>query len=222
MLHMSIRGSWSIWLELTVPARIGAFWTAMAAHGLTLGWFVLTWSDGLPILDGTFADHLMAVETLLLAVLLPWTGVRCSRPGELRSLLALAMITGTPQSRVIAAKTAGVAAALTVLVISGAPFAILAHRASALSLSRLPAEIAPLLALALFVATISTAGALIGLNRLAHWLLATAGSLGAVSILPHGPASTAVLLALGLTGAIALSSRGDRRGRALLLEELRG
>jgi hypothetical protein len=206
---------WFIWREVTVITRIGGFWTGMVTYVLILGAFVLTWSDGVPTLGGTFSDQMMSLQTALLCMLLPWTAVRCFGIDEMRGLVVLALMTGSRASSVIAAKAVGVCAALTAIVISGGPYAILAQQISARPASVVALEMLRLIALAMVVAALSTAGVLISLNRLGLWLLTTAATAAAVYIVPNNRLSTIVFLGIGLVGAVMLSSRASGSSRYL-------
>lgn len=198
-----------IWRELTVISRTGAYWMAMAVHIGLLAALVVIWSDGIPVLDGTFLDQFVTVQTAVLSVLLPWMAVRCGGTDAAGSPALLAATTALRPSLVVAAKCAGLGAALAVIVTSGAPLMILAQRISALPWLRVPLDVLPLLALSLFVAVVSTATILLPVSRLARWWMATAATAGAVYWTPSGAISTMAFVGVGLIGSVVLSLRAD-------------
>ena len=56
-----------IWREVTVISRTGGFWMAMAVHIVLLAALVVIWSDRIPVLDGTFLDQFVTVQTAVLS-----------------------------------------------------------------------------------------------------------------------------------------------------------
>jgi hypothetical protein len=203
-----------IWRELTLITRTGAFWVATTAYALVVAAFALTWSDGFPVAGGAFFDQSVALQTGLLTLLLPWAGARFS--GKDRAgVVMLAAATASPPSRVIAAKCLGLTAALACIVMAGAPHAVLAQQISALPASRVPADMLPLLSLAVFVAAASAAGVLVSVNPLLRWLGATAATAAVVYAIPRGPISATIFLGLGVIFFVALAWRADSTLRYL-------
>jgi hypothetical protein len=122
-----------------------------------------------------------SVQTLLLAVLLPWTAIRCMASGDLPGLAMLAALTGARSSAAVAAKALAVSAALAATVLSGMPFAVLAEQISARPALQIVPQLATSLALAAFVGALSTAAVVMRLQRLSAWLLTTVVSVAVAS-----------------------------------------
>jgi len=204
-----------IWRELTVISRTGGYWMAMAVHIVLLAAVVLIWSDRIPVLDGTFLDQAVAVQTAVLSIVLPWAAVRCGGTDHDGGPALLAATIATRPSRVVLAKCVGLSAALAAIVMSGLPLAILAQQVSALPRLRVPLDMLPLVALSSFAAAVSTATLLWPVNRLARWCVATAATAGAAYWAPSGAISTMVFLGVGLIGSLVVSLSADSSLRYL-------
>lgn len=205
---------WLIWRNLVLIVRHEGFLIATTLHVAALASFVLIWGDGVPIWRGDSAlVQVVRLDLALLAVILPWVAIRCSPDDSRDSLAQLAAATASRPSRIIAARTAGIGAALLILVVSALPMLVLAQQISALPASMVWRALAPVAALAILVAVVAGAVNMFLAGRLSSWLVATAATIIAVSAASttaRGAASMLVLATL-VAGVLAISA--ERRLR---------
>lgn len=190
-----------------VIIRTRAFWVAAAVHAAVLTAFLLAWGDGMPSLDGSVLQQTMLIQTMTLAVVLPWVAARCrslSRPAVVR----LAAVKAQPPSRLVIARAAGTAAALSGLALAGLPLVLIGLQISAAPFSAMMIPAAPIVAMIPFVAVLAVWRELLIANRMTGWLIITTLTVS-VALVP-APAA-AMLYGLGAAAGIAaLGSVGNR------------
>jgi hypothetical protein len=191
----------------TVIIRTPAFWVAAAAYVTVLAAFLLVWGDGIPSLAGSVLEQTMIVQTMTLAVLLPWVAARC-RPLSRPAFVRLATAKAQPPSRLVIARAVGLGVALAAFALAGLPMLLLALHISAAPFSGMMLPAAPVVGMIPFVAILSTWCELLIARRLTGWLVSATLTV-AVALLP---ASTAALLfsAGAAAGFAALGGVGNR------------
>jgi hypothetical protein len=148
-------------------------------------------------------EQLLDVQRALLAVLLPWTAVRCAAAARGNELVILAAAAAARPSRVLLGQCAGRFAALAAIVMVGLPPAIVARQASALPLGRVASDLLPLLGLCAAASVASTWSMLACRSRVAAWVWSSV--LVLVLAWAAGPwlASAASVVGAGALGLLA-------------------
>lgn len=209
------------WRELMSVGRSGALAVSVGVHVSVLTMFLLLWGGGMPVLPGANVyEQLLVVQRALLAVLLPWTAIRCAAAARGNDLVVLAAATATPPSRVLLGQCAGRFAALAAVVMVGVPPAIVAQQASASPLARLASDALPLLGLCAAASVIASWSMLTCRSRVAAWVWASGLGLLLWRIISlagdaAGPATWSVVAAVTGIGAAALAAVADSRFRYL-------
>jgi len=121
--------------DLSVIASHPAFLLAMCVHVAVLAVFLTAWSHGVPQLPGRNAyEQQRLVQWTTLAVLLPWTAIRCLPREQRRDVALLALLTAVRPSHVLLSRIIATFLALSVLVASGMPMVILAQQVAGVPL----------------------------------------------------------------------------------------
>ncbi len=120
--------------DLSVIAGQPAFLLAMCLHAGVLAAFLAAWSNGVPQLPGNVYEQQRLVQWLTLAILLPWTAVRCLPREQRRDVVLLALLTAVRPSRVLLARTLAAFLALSLLLASGLPMVLLAQQVAGIPL----------------------------------------------------------------------------------------
>lgn len=198
---------WLLWRAGAVIVRTPAYWTAAALHALSLAAFLLLWGDGVPTIEGSVLAQLSAIQTTVLAVLLPWTAARCdSRPRDM--MIKAAVIAGLVPSRLVLARAAGLAVALGTCALTGLPVLLLAQQISALPATDVALLMPPLAGMVAFVAVLTAwCDVLIG-DRVAAWVLSAGATLAIVALVAP-PWRTPAFAALAIAGAGAMAGPAD-------------
>ena len=206
------RGTVLVWRALLTSARTPALWAAMGAQVVLLSLYLLVWGDGLPLVGARPAlEQFATLQRIFLGVALPWAA---ARSGVLRGrddVTRLAVLGAVPPSSIVAAGVAALSVLLLALAAVGLPFAMLAQQISAVPATDLWRSQLPLYALSLCAAPITAACMLVAASRFAAWAASTALTLGAVALVPQGPAGGVMLAALGALVVAALVGSADRR-----------
>jgi hypothetical protein len=201
------------WRELGAVGRSRALAVSVAVHVSVLSAFLLLWGGGMPVLPGANVyEQLLLVQRALLAVLLPWTAVRCAAAARGNQLVMLAAATATPPSRVLLGQCAGRCAALAAVVIVGLPPAIVAQQASALPIARIASDALPLLGLCAAASLVASWSMIACRSRVAAWV----GASGFVVLITvaasgAGPAAWWMCAALLGVGVAVLAAAADSR-----------
>jgi hypothetical protein len=205
------------WRELGAVARSRILCVAVAVHVSVLAAFLLLWGGGMPVLTGSNVyEQLLVVQRALLAILLPWTAIRCAAAARGDDLVLLAAATATPPSRVLLGQCAGRFAALSAVVTAGLPAAIVAQQASAVPLARMTADVLPLLGVCAVTSLIASASMLACRSRVAAWMWASGLVLAVGWLLPlAGNAVPWLAPAVIGGGGAALAMLADSRYRYL-------
>ena len=190
-----------IWRDLTVITRTPAFWVSAALYVAVLTAFVVVWGDGVPVVgaQSNWEQFTMA-QRVLLAVLLPWTAARCSASSR-RELVWLGAISGQRPWVLLLAKYAALAAALLALALSALPMIVLMQQIGAASTTTAALDMAPVAALALFVAGVTTAMTVVLEAPIRVW--AVTGGVTLISAIFGPPAPRVALLWLAVFGTVA-------------------
>jgi hypothetical protein len=201
--------------ELTAVARSAALPASIAVHVSVATAFLLLWGGGMPVLAGANVyEQLLLIQRALLAVLLPWTAIRCGAATRGDDLVMLAAVTATSPSRVLLAQWAGRFAALAAVVVVGLPPAIVAQQASALPLMRIASDVLPLLGLCAMASLVVSWSMLAFRSRVTAWVWASA-VVGVISWSAAGPMAWWTIVALTGIGAAALIFVAESRFRYL-------
>lgn len=183
-----------LWHAGAAVARARPFWVALALQVLVLAAFLVVWGDGVPAMSGSVFDQFAAVHFALLALLMPWAACRLVSAGDAHQRL-LAAFAGAAPPHLFAARALGLFAALTFMVASTAPLAIVAADIAALPRSAVTQLTSPALVVAAFVATLVPAVVLLVSHRLVSWAAVTALTVTVASLVDEGPWAIAVLVA---------------------------
>jgi hypothetical protein len=157
--------------ELIVATRTAA----VPLAGLTIlalsTAFVLAWAPGVPmLLPMNLYDQLRVLHWTLLAIVLPWTAVRCAPNDRTDAVGLMAALVRIGPARAIGGKIAGSLLVQSVVVLTGVPALVLAQQASAVPMAGLVADLLPLLGLALLIAAASTAAMLLAADEVRAWI----------------------------------------------------
>ena len=162
---ISARAFWIlIQCEAAALSRCRALRTATLIYVAALALFVFGWGDS------NVDVRARTIEIVLLAVLLPWVAARCAAVERGDDLVILSAVLGVRPTQVLMARAVAVTVALSVVMLSGAPVMILAHRIAAGSASGLIGVFT-----SQFVMVIATTATLLGVqhwsgNRVRVWL----------------------------------------------------
>lgn len=212
---------WLAWRNLVLIVRHQGFLIATALHLAALALFVLIWGDGVPVWrDDPVLVQFLRLDLGLLAVILPWVAIRCSPDESHDALVELATATASRPSRIIAARTAGICAALLTLVLSALPMFVLAQQISALPVVMVVRALVPVAALAILVAVIAVAANVFLAGRLSSWLVATLATIVTVSATATTARGVTSMLAVAAVVAVVMTVSADRRLRYLSEAEL--
>jgi len=160
--------------ELAVIARRPALTIALCAYvGLLVG-FLLTWSQGVPLLPGaTLYDQQRLVDWMLITVMLPWVAVRCTAPDGRDRLASTSALTALRPSSIVLGKIAGLTGVLALFVCAGLPAVFLAQQMSAVPAIDAARDTAALFGAAALIAASTVSWTLAVDGRLAAWIGAT-------------------------------------------------
>ena len=201
---------WLIARDLTVIARTHAFWIAMAAQVAILAAYVVIWGTGIPIHGGRSAfEQFLTMQAVLLAAVLPWTGVRCSTPHGWNGAVLVSLAIASRPWRIVVARCIALFAAFGLLAAATLPLTVIVQQASALPLSSALITVLPLSGLCALGATTATGCSLLFLNRLAAWLVSTVVMLSAVLLLPPGSTLSAAYALIGILAALVVARWAD-------------
>jgi hypothetical protein len=160
--------------ELTVATRTAAVPLAAIAILAVSTAFVLVWTPGITTLAPlTLYEQARAVHWTTLAVILPWTAVRCSPVDRTEAVVLMAGLIRAQAGTATAAKVIGAFAVQIAVVLTGLPAMVLAQQAAAAPMVRVFTDLIPLFGLALLVAAASTASILFAADGLRAWLWAS-------------------------------------------------
>ena len=210
--------------ELGVLARCRALMIAVVLHAALLVTFALAWGSGerVPFLSaGTFYDQMLAVDTIVLALLLPWAAVRCMTTERGNDFVLLSAATGIPPSGMLVARAIAVVLALGVLVLSGLPVLLLALRVSAVPSLRVIGEGSALLAVTLVACGTAGVARYHCRGRVVGWLAASFATALLVAVCQTtSPPITAALLAACGTAIVGVHAvRADHSLRFLVEQD---
>jgi len=157
--------------ELIVATRTAALPLAALTVLAVSTAFVLAWAPGVPmLLPMNFYDQSRALHWTLLAVVLPWTAVRCAPRDRTDGVGLMAALVRIGTARAIAGKIAGSLLIQGVVVLTGLPALVLAQQASAVPMADLVADLLPLFGLVLLIAAVSTAAVLLAHDEVRAWI----------------------------------------------------
>ncbi len=197
---------WLLWRAAATIVRTPAYWAAAALHAVSLAAFLLVWGDGVPTIEGSVLAQLSAMQTTVLAVLLPWTAARCDSRSRDTTIRA-AVLTGLAPSRLVLARAAGLTLGLGSCALTGLPL-LLAQQISALPAADVALVLPPLAGMVAFVAVLTAwCDVLIG-DRIAAWALAAGATLAIVAVVAP-PWRTLAFAALSIAGAGAMAGPAD-------------
>ena len=212
--------------ELDAMARRRGFVVGVCAHAAVMAAIVIAWSSGASasiIPPHSFYRDVRALQLLVLAMVLPWTAMRCVSPERGNDLVLLSAITATRPSTLVAVRTAALLIAIAVVTVAGLPVAVLALR-----MSGEPATMLATDEMALQAVTVASAAAVLSSqflcrDRLLSWLSATgAMAVALVLALAFTPSRTSAMAALGVAAFVVLTTLLVRSDRSLLyLEDVR-
>jgi hypothetical protein len=205
-----------VWQVVLCATRTPALWIAIVLQVAVLSIYLAVWGDGIPLVDARpVFDQFVTAQTALLLVVLPWSAARCAVTTHRDDVTLLSALAGRPPATVVLSGCVGLALALTAVVLSGLPMAVLAHQISARPAAALFGEQFRLLGLGTFAAAVAMTAVLMSGHRILGWLLATAVTGLAVPVLPGGPVGGCALFVLaGLTAGM-LAARANRRWQYL-------
>lgn len=206
-----------IWRELTVISRTPGFWVSAALYVVALTAFVVVWGDGVPVVGAQSSwEQFTMAQRLLLAALLPWTAVRCSASSR-RELVLLGAIAAQRPRALLWAKGAALAASLLGLALSALPVIVLMQQVGATSPTTAALDMAPVGALALLVAGLTTAMTVVLEAPIRVW--AVTGGVTLVSAVFGPPTPRVALLWLAVFGTVAAVSLHAMRSTLTYLPE---
>lgn len=208
--------------ELDVVARRPAFILSICAHVMILTAFVLAWSGGpeVPVLGGrVFYQQVRFVQAVLLTIMLPWIAARSVADERGDDVVLLAALTAVRPSRLMLARICAVLVALSSVVVSGLPVAVIASRMSGVPISRMFGDQAAIMALVLIACATSLGWRHVCRGRLAGWAIAGI-STGALVVaarlaLPSFAATACALATIGGVTLLVITVRSDRSLRYL-------
>lgn len=206
---------WLIWRDVAIATRTPALWWAAAVYLGVLAAFVTIWGSGVPAMSGTVFDQFARVQWAALVLTAPWVALRATTGGA-SDVTVLAALAGASPGRVVTALWLSLTLVLCGFAIAALPMMAMAADVSASGPVEIGQALAPIAALCLFVAAVTTAYMLTAAGRLWGWLLATATTLAASAALPAGSWSPVVLAGLGGIVAAAAAARADRTARYLV------
>lgn len=191
-----------IWRELTIITRTPAFWVSAALYIAGLTAFVVVWGDGVPVIgaQSNWEQFTMA-QRMLLAVLLPWTAARCSASSK-RDLVLLGAVAAKRPRALLWAKAAALAVSLLALALSALPLIVLMQQIGAASPTTAVLDMAPVAALALFVAGVTTTMTVVLEAPIRVW--AVTGGVTLVSAVFGPPTFRGAVLWLAVFGTVAV------------------
>ena len=194
---------WLLWRDLTMMTRLHAVWNAVVVQIVALGFTVIMWGDGIPVLSGSPLEQFTFVWRTLLIALLPWIAARCSVTG-VSQLSWIAALTASAPQAVLLARIAALSVMLLAAVLAASPLYVLAFRIDGGAALSNVASLAQVVVLCPFVASLVTATIAARSGRVLAWLVATMAT--AIVVLIPLPivsimAATAVLAAIGMARA---------------------
>ena len=199
---------WLIWRELLVVTRTASFWVATAVYLLVLTAYVLTWGDGIPVVNAASPlQQFITVQSMLLLAVLPWTAARCGtvRKSDVTLIASLAAV---KPSRVALARCVALVAALSMLAASALPLMVVMQQLTASTVAAVAYAIPGFVVVAIFAATTTSAALLVFADPLRAWIAAAAVALTAgQAIAQNVPA----WLAVSLLAGIVVTVTADRR-----------
>jgi hypothetical protein len=191
--------------EMAVVSRCRGLRIGVLVYVLALTVWALGWGDGA-------ANGARAIETILLAICLPWIGARCASPERGNDLIMSSTFRGLSASRVVLARAAAVGSALAVVVLSGLPIVILANRISAGPAVEVLRDLAAQGALAIVATAAVLTARYLWPGRVQGWLVAATVTVGVATMVRIPSGSAVVLATAAASGGLVvgiLASRAD-------------
>jgi hypothetical protein len=199
---------WLIWRELLVVTRTAGFWQATAVYLLVLAAYVVTWGDGIPVVNAASPlQQFITVQGMLLLVVLPWTAARCGTTHR-SDVTLIASLAAIKPSQVVLARCAALAGALFMLAASALPLMVVMQQLTASAFADVVSTFPALGALSVFTATLISAALLVFADPLRAWMAATAVTLAVgQAIALNVPAWLAAGLLLGIVSTVTADRR---------------
>jgi hypothetical protein len=201
--------------ELIVAARTIAVPLSGWVIATLLVAFVGVWSPGVSVLAPMdLYEQTRLLHWIVLAVVLPWLGVRVSSRERADAAVMMGALTGLNPALVVASTIAARFAVLQLVSLAAIPALIVSQQIAAVPLTFVLRDLMPLLGLVALVAVSSTASVFIASTPPGQWLLSTgivAAVLVAVALLGAGTMAAGLVCWLaGGTGGAALCVASQR------------
>jgi hypothetical protein len=191
--------------DLLVISRRRPMIAALAVHVVLLASFLLAWGDVVlvPVIPGSnLYEQLRAIQSALVALMLPWIVCRFVSAESGSSWTMLSLASGLSASRLFDVRFLALAGFAAILAGSGLPFMFLAQQMSSVPLGIVLSDLCSLYLFVLAATILSLSIALTVRSSIAGWL---ASSLAALALRAFVQDATLGASALVAAATVALT-----------------
>jgi hypothetical protein len=169
-----------LWRDLLVISRRGSMFAAVAVHVVLLASLLLAWRDVslVPLLPGhNLYEQLRAIQSALVALMLPWIVCRFVSEESASSRTMLSLVSGLSASRLFDVRFIALAGFAAILVGSGLPFMLLAQQMSSVAMGIALSDLCSLYLFGIAATILSLSIALTVRSPIAGWLISSLATL---------------------------------------------